>query len=362
MTLLPGISTMSLGRNQAGHTLSHKLHCTAQNGLRGIELFYDDLQALATPPTPSNLLKAATYVHDLCTSLNLTVICLQPFMHYEGLINRVDHAKRIEDMKLWLKLAKALDTDLILVPSSFLGEDECTGDFDTIVSDLREIAELGVSEGVEDGKVIRFMYEGLCWGTHVDTWEVCWDIVQAVDRGNFGICLDSFNILGRIYADPAAVGGKTADAESVVGESMKRMVERITPFKEKIFFVQVVDAEKLREPLQPGHAFYQEGQRARMSWSRNCRLFYGETEEGAYLPVKEVVETIFKKIGYEGWASFEFFNRAMEKKGDGVVEGLAARAGKAWGIMMEDLELVDVRVSRAGLRKDSKDLEEIARL
>jgi 4-hydroxyphenylpyruvate dioxygenase len=118
-----------------------------------------------------------------------------------------------------------------------------------IVSDLREVADLGLQQT----PVIRFAYESLCWSTHIDRWELCWDMVQRVDRPNFGICLDSFNILGRIYADPTAETGRLQGAEKEVQESIRRLVDRIGPHKEKIFFIQIVDAERLDRPLLPGN-------------------------------------------------------------------------------------------------------------
>jgi 4-hydroxyphenylpyruvate dioxygenase len=343
---------MSLGRCYAGHSMEHKLSMAAKHGLQGIELFYEDLADLATPQTPSNLLSAAAYVRSLCTSLGLEIICLQPFMHYEGLLDRSKHAERIEEMHLWIRLAKVLDTELIQVPSSFLAAEEISDDLELIVSDLRELADIGLTHTPP----IRFAYESLCWGTHVDKWELCWDIVMRVDRPNFGICLDSFNILGRIYADPTSPTGCTANAEGEVQASVRRLVEQIGPHKEKIFFFQVVDAERLDNPLLPGHAFYNAAQPARMSWSRNCRLFYGEREHGAYLPVKDVAHAILKEIGFEGWVSMELFNRAMERKDEGVVEELASRAGESWRRMVVDLgmenEAEEVR-KRSIARTDS---------
>jgi 4-hydroxyphenylpyruvate dioxygenase len=339
---------MSLGRCYAGHSMEHKLSMAAKHGLQGIELFYEDLADLATPQTPSNLLSAAAYVRSLCTSLGLEIICLQPFMHYEGLLDRSKHAERIEEMHLWIRLAKVLDTELIQV----LAAEEISDDLELIVSDLRELADIGLTHTPP----IRFAYESLCWGTHVDKWELCWDIVMRVDRPNFGICLDSFNILGRIYADPTSPTGCTANAEGEVQASVRRLVEQIGPHKEKIFFFQVVDAERLDNPLLPGHAFYNAAQPARMSWSRNCRLFYGEREHGAYLPVKDVAHAILKEIGFEGWVSMELFNRAMERKDEGVVEELASRAGESWRRMVVDLgmenEAEEVR-KRSIARTDS---------
>lgn len=314
----------------------------AKHGLEGIELFYEDLVGHATSSSPSDLRAAAKSVRELCSSLGLEIINLQPFMHYEGLLDRSRHDERIEEMKLWMDLAHILDTDIIQVPSTFLSRDQISGDTDLIVSDLREVADLGLQEE----PVIRFAYESLCWGTYVDTWEACWDIVQRVDRPNFGICLDSFNILGRIYADPAAESGCIAGAEQEVQQSMRRLVDRIGPHKEKIFFVQIVDAERLERALQAGHPFYKAEQPARMSWSRNCRLFYGESERGAYLPVRDVMHVILNEIGFDGWVSMELFNRVMEKQDHDVVEELAIRAAVSWERLLFDMD-VDSRTASA---------------
>lgn len=307
----------------------------AKHGLQGIELFYEDLCDLAPSKSPSDLLTAAAYVRDLCDSLGIEIICLQPFMHYEGLLDRQKHDERIEEMKLWFELAHVLGTDMIQVPSSFLPESEISSDLNLIVSDLQQISDMGLQQT----PVIRFAYESLCWGTYCDKWERCWETVQRVDRPNFGICLDSFNILGRIYADPTSETGCNDKADEIVAASIQRLVEQIKPHREKIFFIQIVDAERLREPLRPGHAFYNAEQKSRMSWSRNCRLFYGETSYGAYLPVQKVAHAIINEIGYDGWVSFELFNRAMERKDHAVVEELASRCAIGWEKMVVDLGL-----------------------
>ncbi|KAH7139103.1 3-dehydroshikimate dehydratase [Dendryphion nanum] len=361
MPCRPGISSMSLGRCYAGHSLEHKLSMAAKHGLQGIEIFYEDLVDVSHSDSEADIFAAAQYVRSLCTSLNLEIICLQPFMHYEGLLDRQRHAERISEMHLWISLAKILETDIIQVPSSFLSEDETSPDFDFIASDLRELADLGLQQT----PIIRFAYESLCWGTHVNKWEQCWDIVQRVDRPNFGICLDTFNILGRIYADPTSSSRLTGNAEQEVKESIRRLVRDIKPYKEKIFFIQIVDAERLEEPLLPGHAFYKPEQPARMSWSRNCRLFYGEKDHGAYLPVKDVANAIIKEIGYEGWVSMELFNRAMERTDNAVVEELASRAGASWERLVVDLKM-DVakkQAERKGRSSEAyeRDLE-VARL
>ncbi|KAH7350354.1 3-dehydroshikimate dehydratase [Pyrenochaeta sp. MPI-SDFR-AT-0127] len=338
MPCRPAISSMSLGRCYAGHSLRHKLFMAAKHGLEGIELFFEDLADYATSQSPADLLDAAASIRDICETLGLEIICLQPFMHYEGLLDRERHSERIQEVKLWMKLASILHTDIIQVPSSFLSRDQISSDISLIADDLRELADLGLRQT----PIIRFAYESLSWGTYVDKWEICWDIVQRVDRSNFGICLDSFNILGRIYADPTSESGMNPQAEQDVRDSTQRLIERIKPHREKIFFIQIVDAERLDQPLVLGHPFYNAEQPARMSWSRNCRLFYGENERGAYLPVKDVAQAILKDIGYDGWVSMELFNRVMNMKDKSIPEGLAKRAATSWERLVIDLQLETV--------------------
>jgi 4-hydroxyphenylpyruvate dioxygenase len=254
-------------------------------------------------------------------------------MHYEGLINRDEHASRIRELSLWIELAHELQTDMIAIPSSFLSPDDISDDINLIVSDLREAADLCAAASPP----IRVVYESLCWGTRVDTWESCWDVVERVDRANFGIVLDSFNIAGRIYADPSHPSGKTLDAEIAVQESMERLVARVDP--KRVFYIQIVDAERLQEPLVEGHPLYNAEQPCRMTWSRNCRLFYRETEHGAYLPVKEIATAIFNGLGFEGWVSLELFNRKMADTDPSTPEELARRGAASWDNLVADVKL-----------------------
>jgi 4-hydroxyphenylpyruvate dioxygenase len=85
---------------------------------------------------------------------------------------------------------------------------------------------------------------------------------------------------------------------------------------------------------------YHAEQPARMSWSRNCRLFYGESEYGAYLPVKDVIYAIINEIGYDGWVSMELFNRVMGREDHEVVEELATRAATSWQRLQTDMGLI----------------------
>jgi 4-hydroxyphenylpyruvate dioxygenase len=92
---------------------------------------------------------------------------------------------------------------------------------------------------------------------------------------------------------------------------------------QKLFLVQMADAEKLAQPLDRNHPFYNKEQPPRMSWSRNARLFYGEAQHGGYLPVKRIMDVIVREIGYQGWLSFEVFNRFLLDSDDGIPEVMA---------------------------------------
>jgi 4-hydroxyphenylpyruvate dioxygenase len=191
--------------------------------------------------------------------------------------------------------------------------------------------------GLREQPPIRYVYEALCWGTHVDHWEQSWEIVQAVDRPNFGLCLDTFNIAGRIYADPAARSGTTPDCDRVVRESIARLLATVDV--RRVFYVQVVDAERLDRPLVEGHEFYSAEQPCRMSWSRNCRLFYGEQDRGAYLPVLDIARAIFQGLGYTGWVSLELFHRRMADTDEVVPRELASRGAASWKKLVHDVGL-----------------------
>ncbi|OJI97384.1 hypothetical protein ASPVEDRAFT_79107 [Aspergillus versicolor CBS 583.65] len=341
MALKIGIPTMSLSRPGL-HLLDDKLRTAAQHGFQGIELFIDDLTHLAATKFNNSLLAAAKHTSALAHSLNLTIICLQPFGFYEGLLDRTQTTTLLtQKLPLWFSLAKALNTDLIQVPANFLqndpdtGSPRTTGDLHTIVADLQTIADIGAAQG------FRFVYEALCWSTHINTWEASWEVVQRVNRPNFGLCLDSFNIAGRIYADPESVSGKTVDADAAVAQTIRTLHEKVSSGEldiKKIFYVQLVDGERLSAPLDESHLFYVPGQPARMNWSRNARLFPCEEERGGYLPVLEIARAFFE-IGFEGWVSLELFSRTCNDVDPATPAVHAARGMESWRKVVRALGL-----------------------
>ncbi|KAL1963038.1 hypothetical protein VTN77DRAFT_8786 [Rasamsonia byssochlamydoides] len=342
MPLRPAIASMSLG--QPGiHDLPGKLRQASRYGFEGIEIFFEDLETFARTSRIS-ILEAARQVRQLCDSLRLDVVCLQPFLFYEGLLDRDEHARQISDrLPLWFKIAQLLGTDLVQVPSNFLPPDpktglpRTTGDIDVIVSDLREIADLGLKESPP----FRFAYEALAWGNHIDTWEACWDVVCRVDRPNFGICLDTFNIAARVYADPTSPDGKNPNADAELTASIARLHQTVDA--KKIFFVQVVDGERLSSPLVEGHEFYVASQPSRMSWSRNARLFPFEEDRGGYLPVDDIARAFFDDVGFrDGWVSLELFSRTLANPDSRTPEEHAKRGIVSWRKLVKTLRLEGV--------------------
>ncbi|KAH8701897.1 4-hydroxyphenylpyruvate dioxygenase [Talaromyces proteolyticus] len=338
----PAISSMSLGRAWAGHSMDEKIAQAAAHGFEGLEVFFEDIEYLARalsgadPSVPSIFryqLEAARQIRGLCDQHGLEVVCLQPFMFYGGLKDRTEHQKCLDKLREWFQLLKVLGTDLIQVPTNFLPADEIASDTDALVKDMRQIADMGLAESPH----VRFAFENVAWGTYIDTWEGVWEVVKRVDRPNLGLCLDTFNILGRIWADPASPTGKLADADDVLTNSLERLKQNVP--REKVFYVQVVDAERLELPMNDRHPLWVEKQPPRMTWSRNCRLFVFENDRGGYMPVVDLAKVIFHDIGFQGWVSMELFSRSMASAERNVPVSHADRASVAWRKLKEKLSL-----------------------
>lgn len=339
MKCKPAITTVSLGSAEF-HNIIDKTNEAARHGFTAIELFIDDLESFArsissTPPTlappPPALLAAASQIRQHCDKLGLTVLNLQPLRFYEGLVDRQQRDRILNEIiPLWIDILQILGADTILVPSNFLPADPETGlartsgDLGLIIDDLRELAD----RAAQRKPPVKFAYEALAWGTHVNTWEKSWEIVQAVGRRNLGLAVDTFNIAGIAYADPAADGGLVSHtAENDFRESLHRMATTLD--LSKLFIVQIADAERLRQPLIPSHPYYVEGQPSRMSWSRNCRLFLCEHDRGGYLPVISIIEVILN-LGWTGFLAYEVFSRTLTDSDPRIPAIHAERAERSW--------------------------------
>ncbi|KAJ9657600.1 hypothetical protein H2198_004246 [Neophaeococcomyces mojaviensis] len=357
---IPGIASQSLG-HPSYHPLIPKLEAASHAGLRSIEIFYEDISNLTTAtqndtsllPPRFTVCKAGTsltgstsreetelaccqYIRQTCLDLSLQIICLQPFTHYEGLLDGNERHSRIRKLHYWIKMAQRIGTDLIQIPSNFLPASQCTNVRSEIINDLQTAADIGAQEHPP----IRFAYEALAWGTHVNLWNDAFDIVKAVNRPNFGTCLDTFNLAGRVYADPTATTGLNENAANDIAASIHKLRTTLADPEnlKKVFYVELCDGERLPHPIDEHHEWYDESQPARMTWSRNARLYPFETDAAeaaaqnrnvGYLPVTQILDTVLD-AGYQGYISFEVFNRSLNRSGEHVVREHAERAKRSW--------------------------------
>jgi sugar phosphate isomerase/epimerase len=194
----------------------------------------------------------------------LRVTGFQVLRDFEGLSGRL-HAYKVDVAKAMLEMCRALGSRVLLICSS--ASAHATGDFDALVKDLRKLAMLAVPLD------IRIAYEALSWGRHVNLYTQAWEMVQAAERANLGLALDSFHILAH--------------------DSALDALEEIDP--RKVFLVQLSDF------------LWQEVRSAedRIETARHSRVFPGEGVHS-----EKVIELVRRldEMGYRGDYSFEVFN------------------------------------------------------
>lgn len=239
------------------------------------------------------------------------------------------HGEKLIQLRLWLRLCHKLQTQIILIPSSTLPSTQLSEEATS--KSLCEAADLAAIEQ----PAVKLAYEALAWGTLVDTWDQSWKYIQQCNRENLGICIDTFNLAGRVYADPTSPDRRLPHAEQELEHSLDVLKKNLDV--SKVFYVQLVNAEKMERPIVQGHAWYNKEQPARMTWSRNARLF--AYEEGGYLPVRRIMEVLLKDCKYEGWVSMELFHRGLVDSSSSVPREYAERGMESWKRLKEDFGL-----------------------
>jgi sugar phosphate isomerase/epimerase len=194
----------------------------------------------------------------------LRVTGFQVLRDFEGLSGHL-HAYKVDVAKAMLGMCRALGADILLACSSTSAH--ASGDEALLTKDLQKLAMLAVPLG------IRIAYEALSWGRHVNEYPRAWDIVQAAERANLGVCLDSFHILAN-------------------GTELGRLAD-IDP--NKVFLVQLSDFlwQEVRSPED------------RIDTARHFRVFPGEGVHNE--PITRLVQEL-DAMGYRGDYSFEVFN------------------------------------------------------
>src|SRR3954447_4160073 len=219
--------------------LEEKLEAAAAAGFDAIELFENDLIGSRLRPRE---------VRERCCALGLEISLYQPFRDFEAV-----PAPDFRRAEAKFDVMQELGAPLLLVCSNV--RPDAIDDDALAATQLRELAERA------DARGLRIAYEALAWGTHVNTYEHSWRIVELADHPALGTCVDSFHILSR---GGAAIGGR-------------------------IFFLQLADAPRMDMDV--------------LQWSRHHRLFPGQ----GGLDVAGVLRATLE-AGYDGPLSLEVFN------------------------------------------------------
>lgn len=324
-----GIATVSLGWHPS-HTIERKLDSIANHGYLGVEIYHPDLVSFAEQNRLTHF-QAASKIGDLCRDRGIKIIALQPLFDFAGVLTPLE--SRLESARHYVRLARAMGAEMIQVPSTY--EPNSTGDETIIVEELRALADVGREEIPESpaSRAILFAYEALAWGIHHASLDDAVRIVKLVDRENLGLCLDTYHVLARTWADPHSANTGTGIAPggvTALHATLQRFMEQCPV--EKIFYLQLSDAERLEQPLSPNHPGYKPEWShwdATMHWCVWGRLFPYETEHGAYFPMDEILRLWLKEKQWKGWVSMEIFHREMANEPAGP-EVLAERGYKSW--------------------------------
>lgn len=106
------IASNSLGKSASGHTLFRKLEAAKSHGFDGVEVAVECLEAHASCfPQSSRAVRlraAAADVDRKAQQLSLSLIALNPFGAYDGLIGHLEIESRLEEAELWFDLCRLM--------------------------------------------------------------------------------------------------------------------------------------------------------------------------------------------------------------------------------------------------------------
>ncbi|KAF7585445.1 hypothetical protein BBP40_010893 [Aspergillus hancockii] len=237
------ISSLSWGQHPS-HLLDDKIRVAASHGFEGIEIVFSDIEEYART-------KHWAIASGQISSRNM---------------RSTPHRNLVTGS----------------VPAQYSGD--CTGEEKVIVFELQQLADLARGEQ----PVVAVAYEPMSWSTHCSTWQTALHIAEAVNRSNFGLCIDSFHEATKHWASPFKSSGKLPNADNDLRGSLRAFREQCP--LDKVFYVQLSDAERFDPPFPKSHPWYLEGEAPQFTWSRHARPFPLEADLGGYLPLSEVLQ------------------------------------------------------------------------
>ncbi|EED13586.1 4-hydroxyphenylpyruvate dioxygenase, putative [Talaromyces stipitatus ATCC 10500] len=313
------IATVALGQHPY-HSLPSKIKAAAQHGFSAVEIVYNDLASYADSRLPKVTVQdAAEEIAALCTAYNVAILSLNPFRNFEGHSSPL--SKRLEAARHWIEVAQLLKAH--------------TGDENVIIPELQHLADM--TAAIAPG--LKISYEAVAWGAYVSTWQDSLRVVQLVGRDNFGLCLDSFHVVARLWGDITTESGKQEQPGKNVDDILQQSLDKFvaTCPLDKIFYIQLSDGEKYWPPLSPQHRFYDANYPSLLIWSRNTRPFPLETEYGSYMPVAEVARAWLVGKRWKGYVSLEAFDWRMRDEENGP-EDNARRGMESWKKLLAELK------------------------
>ena len=306
------IATVSVGYSST--PLLSKLYAIAKAGFTGIELAFEDLVSFANihllrdveEDDYDGLAEAASEVRNLCAAQNLKIVILQPFSNFEGWPEHSDERfAAFKKARGWIKIMKGLGTDMLQVGSNDAPIPPLSRSRAEAVRDLKGLSDMLVEEG------FKIAYETRSWATVSSTWKDGWEVVKAVDRTNFGLCLDTFQIAAAEYADPTTANGlhsgiSPGELGKNFGDSLFEMATTVPA--EKVYLLQISDAWRPKAPLSAEMNVTNEKLKA--VWNYNYRPL---PFDGGYFPVIELARKVLD-TGARSWWSVESFDGGREGK------------------------------------------------
>jgi 4-hydroxyphenylpyruvate dioxygenase len=229
-----------------GCSISEKLAAMSAAGFQATELFPRD--TYADPRGPD-------YTRGLLGQYGLTVSAYQALRDYEG-VPESDRAHVVTLAENMMQQMAWLGCDLLVVAAS--SRVDSSRDRDVVAADLRRLADLA------DRYSVRIAYENTSSAKWFGDYRDTWDLVQRVERANFGLLLDCYHIF-------------------IQGQPLTGLSE-IDP--ERIFLVEISDAPKANL------SYYE--------LMRYHRLFPGE----GTAPLAEFVARL-EALGYSGTYAVE---------------------------------------------------------
>jgi 4-hydroxyphenylpyruvate dioxygenase len=255
-----------------GGSLADKLQATARAGFAGIELWAKDIEE-----HPGGAAEACQLIADS----GLAVYSFQVLRDFEAQTGPRRQVAR-DEAEHYFDLMQKIGAPTLLTCATT--RDDSRDDPALAAADLAELGDRAHRRG------LRIAFEALAWSKWTYTVDAAWRIVEAANRANVGLVIDTFHIVAR--NTPVAI-----------------MAE--IPI-ERVFLVQIADAHMI-----PGLPT--------IETARHHRVFPGEGE----MDVAALVRAL-REAGYAGRYTLEIFNDGYRAEPPSVV---AKRA-------MQSLELL----------------------